>query len=278
MLAELHVHTNHSRGTKIISEGWNTPEEMTAHAKKLGIDAIAITDHNTIDGNRKAKIAAKKHGMIFIPGEEVECELGHIVALGINEWIRPKMSLQETIDKIHEQGGIAVSAHPFDCVGKGIGIFAKECDAIEAFNAINLERVANWKAWNFAKKHKLNIVAGSDAHYIDMLGHGITRIHADSLDSAIKAIKKGKTSIAKNEYIPTKIIVDWSVLRLKKSYCEIVDYMDRNYRWPKRFVGKKMLGLVDRSPGEIDYLFKLMGYTTLGGIILYSGTRELLGV
>jgi predicted metal-dependent phosphoesterase TrpH len=278
MLAELHMHSNYSRGTKVVSEGWNKPEQMVARARQLGLNAVALTDHNTIGGHKKAKQAAKKHGLVFIPGEEVECDAGHILALGINEWIRPKLSLSETIDLIHDQGGIAVAAHPFDAAGKGLGVFSKKCDAIEVFDALNIERVANWKGWNFAKKHKMVMTAGSDAHYVEMMGYGITRLNANDMDGAIKAIKKGKVSIARNEYIPTKIIVDWSVLRLKKSYENIIDYMDGNYRWPKRFVGKKLLRLVDSSPGSIDYLFKLMGYTALGGIIIYTGTREIIGV
>jgi predicted metal-dependent phosphoesterase TrpH len=277
MLAELHSHTYYSRGTKVLYEGLNSPEEMVKHAKKLGLDAIAITDHDEIKGTRGAKKLGKKFDILVIPGEEVSTADGHLVALGINEFIPPRLSIEETLDLVHEQGGVGIAAHPFAFNRKGLGSLAKKCDAIEVFNALNLERIANFKNKYFAEKHNLPKTAGSDAHCITMIGYGITNIHASNLDRALKAIRKGETDVI-GRYPPTKVIMDWSVSRLKLSYAYVIDYMNENYNWPKRTIGRKLLGLVDRSPGNIDYLFRMIAYLSLGSTVMYSTIRQILGV
>lgn len=277
MLAELHSHTHYSKGTKILHEGINSPAEMVRQAKKIGLDAIAITDHDEIKGTKDAKKLSKKFDILVIPGEEVSTADGHLLALGINELIPPRLSIDETLDIVHDQSGIGIAAHPFSFNKKGLGSLAKRCDAVEVFNALNLERIANWKNRHFAKRYRLSKTAGSDAHCITMIGYGVTDIRAYGLDEALKAIRKGKTDVT-GRCVPTKIIMDWSVSRLKLSYAYVIDYMNGNYNWPKRTIGKKLLGLVDKSPGNIDYLFRLLAYFSLGSSIIYSAVRQALGV
>jgi hypothetical protein len=128
----------------------------------------------------------------------------------------------------------------------------------------------------FAGKHKFPSVANSDAHCSMMIGYGRTDIHCnEDIDSILKAIKKGNTTI-QTQYIPTKIIMEWAVTRLKISYAYTLDYMNKNYRWPKKMVYKKLLGLVNKSPGHIDYLFRLITYFSLGNVFVYRAFREIL--
>jgi len=277
MLTELHLHTTYSRGTKIIAEGMNTPEQMVKQAKNLGIGAIAITDHDTIAGVQKAKKAGKRYGVVIIPGEEVSTRDGHVLALGINEFVKPRMSLEETLDKIHDQGGVGIAAHPFDVAKKGLGSMAKKCDAVEAFNALNLERIGNFKCERFAKKHGLPMVAGSDTHAIYTMGYGLTKINSHNMAGILKSIKNGRTTLV-CRYVPTKLVMDWTVERLKLSYEYTINYMNKNYSLPKRAVGKNLIVLVRNSPGGVDYFFKLLGYLALGSVVLYSGIREVIGV
>jgi len=277
MLAELHSHTYYSKGTKILHEGLNSPEEMVRQAKKIGLDAIAITDHDEIKGTLEAKKLSKKFDILVIPGEEVSTADGHLVALGINELVQPGLSIDETLDIVHDRGGVGIAAHPFSFNRRGLGSLAKKCDAAEIFNALNVERIANFKNRYFAKKYKLSKTAGSDAHCITMIGYGVTNTRASGLDEVLKAIRKGKTDVM-GRYIPTKVIMDWSVSRLKFSYAYVIDYMNKNYNWPKKTIGRKLLGLVDKSPGNIDYLFRILAYFSLGSTVIYSVIRQVLGV
>jgi predicted metal-dependent phosphoesterase TrpH len=277
MLAELHSHTYYSRGTKVLYEGLNSPEQMVKHTKRLGLDAIAITDHDTMKGCSSVRRLSKKYGILVMPGEEVSTADGHLVALGVNEFIPPKLGIDETLELVHGQGGIGIAAHPFAFSRRCLGSLAKKCDAMEVFNALSLERIANIKNSYFAKKYNIPKVAGSDAHCLSMIGYGITDIRASGLDSALKAIRNGRTEVI-GRYPPTHVVMDWSVSRLKLSYAYVIDYMNRNYKWPKRTIGRKLLGLVEKSPGNIDYLFRMVAYMSLGSTVIYSVIRQLVGV
>ncbi len=275
MLVELHCHTNFSIGEKVVVEGLNTPEEILKHAKRLGIGAAGITDHDEIDGSLLAKKLEKKYGVVVITGQEVTTRSGHVLALGTTEWIRPRMTVQETIDEIHKQGGIAVAPHPFDIYNKGIKEKALLCDAMEGFNSLNVDRVSNTKAYRFGKIHNMVMIAGSDAHCIEMMNRGIISVKADDMDGVLRAIKKGSVIIEKADYHSAKIIKDWSARRLKLSYDQVLAYINQNYSWPKRVVGRNLLSLINMYPGRIGYFFSGLTYASMGATILYSGAREV---
>lgn len=275
MLAEIHTHTIYSKQKNVPVEGLNTPEEMVRHAKRIGLGAIAITDHDEIKGAFEARKFAKKYGMVVITGEEVTTRSGHMLALGINEWIKPGMSVEETIDIAHSQGGIAIGDHPFDIHNDGIKHKAALTDAIEVFNAINMERISNIKSKRFAEKLGKPQVAGSDAHCIEMLGHGVNEIDASDEDGILKAIKKGDVSI-RAKYIPVSVLMHWSIRRLQLSYPYVMAHINKNYSMPKRILSKNMLSLVHRSPGKMDYFFKGMAYFGLGSAVVYSAVREAI--
>ncbi|MBI3190960.1 PHP domain-containing protein [archaeon] len=225
--------------------------------------------------NGIAKNIEKKYGIIAIPGEEITTNSGHLVALGINEFVKPGMGVEETIDKVHDLGGITVGVHPFDIRNEGISELSRKADAIESFNAINIERFSNKKAKDFAEMHKKPQVAGSDAHWTEMMGYGINEIEANNVDDILTAIKKGKVHI-RGSYIPSSVVVKWSILRLEYSYDQIMNYIDSNYRMPKRVISRNLLGLVNKSPGKIDYLFRLFGYCGLGYAFTYSVFKNVL--
>lgn len=275
--AELHCHTNYSKGTKIIHEGLNTPEQMVRQASKIGLSIMAVTDHNKIKGALEAKKYAKKYNVLVIPSEEVSTKDGHMLAIGIQECIQPGLSIEESIDLVKQQGGVSIASHPFDFRSEGLGDLAMKCHAVELFNAFNVERVANNKCLGFVQKHKLPYVAGSDAHSIDMLGYGRTIFKNKDIDAVIRDIKKGRVSIT-NEYIPVRLVVYWIVTRFKLSYSSVIKYMNHNYSWPKRYVCQRLLSLVEKSPGNIDYIFKMMAYFSLGGVFLYSYARNIIGI
>jgi 3',5'-nucleoside bisphosphate phosphatase len=67
MFADLHLHTNFSDGTY-------TPEELAAHARLHGLSAIALTDHDTVEGCARLKAACGLEGLEFIPGTELTAE------------------------------------------------------------------------------------------------------------------------------------------------------------------------------------------------------------
>ena len=278
MLLEIHSHTHHSHGTKIYYDGVAKPEALVASAAKKGLDAISVTDHNTIQGGLECKQFEKKYGVMVIPGEEVSSSDGHILAIGIQETIPKGMSVPETVDAIHDQGGIAISSHPFDISMNGLGKLSKQCDAIEVFNSINFDRLSNRNARQWAKQQNLVGVASSDAHTPEMVGHGVTEVLTDSqnLDSILKAIRNGKVKLH-TKYTPMPVLGRWTVTRFQMSYDYTLNYILNNYSGPKKLLSKWGIGLTQKSPGKIDNLFKIMSYMGLFGAMTYSAIWELRG-
>ncbi len=120
--ADLHIHT-------IYSDGSGTVEEVLRKSISEGLDIIAITDHNEIEGALKARELAERWrlNVDVIIGEEITTSDGHVVGLFLKDRIRPLLTAEATVDEIHRQGGLAVAVHPFSvwlklfkCGGVGI--------------------------------------------------------------------------------------------------------------------------------------------------------------
>ncbi len=111
-LADLHMHTRYSDGVATVEETlayalWRTP-----------LDVIAITDHDTIEGALRARDLAERddYPIEVIVGEEVSTREGHVLALFLHKRIPPGLSVERTVELAHEQGGLAIVAHPFNPV------------------------------------------------------------------------------------------------------------------------------------------------------------------
>ena len=187
MKIDCHCHTIFSKHFFWGYDALNKPEEMIKAAIKKGLDGLAITDHNTVKGSLAAKKIAKKYNFKIITGSEISTETGDFLALGIKEDVPKNLSLEETLEKIHDLGGIGVAPHPF-----GRYIFRKcvknkaiKADAIEVFNS-SLNFMQNKKALNLAKKFKKSITAGSDAHSVREVGNAGIICDDDPIESIIK--------------------------------------------------------------------------------------------
>ncbi len=81
MFADLHLHTNFSDGTY-------TPEELVHQAQRHGLCAIALTDHDTVEGCLRTQRACEAVGMEFIAGAELTAEQAgnelHILGYGLD--------------------------------------------------------------------------------------------------------------------------------------------------------------------------------------------------
>lgn len=107
---ELHTHTVHSDGSQ-------TLHELAAGAAKLGFDAIALTDHNTMSGFGDAVEVRRESGVSIIPGMEWTTFYGHMVTLGPEAYVdwreADKNRIDQGIAAVHRSGGLAGLAHPF---------------------------------------------------------------------------------------------------------------------------------------------------------------------
>ena len=178
MKIDIHTHSSYS-------DGVNTPGEMVRYAKKIGLDGIAITDHNVIDGAIKA-LRYNSEDFTVIPGIEVSSKEGHILGLGITELIERAIPAEEVVERIHELGGIAIAAHPYDRFRSGVGdlIYKIDFDAIEVINGRTILTTRDMR--KIAKNIKLPKVGGSDAHSLDELGSVSIVVDNDPIESILK--------------------------------------------------------------------------------------------
>jgi predicted metal-dependent phosphoesterase TrpH len=202
--ADLHMHTT-------ASDGWPAPQQLVDHARLTGLDVIAVTDHDTIEGAlRAADHAARRTRLQVVIGEEVSSRDGHIVALFIEKRIRPGMTAAATVHAIHDQGGLAVAVHPFWRTQRqtrngrvhGVGWLAAELqfDAVEVENATPGFYVFNQLARRLNMGLGAAEVGGSDAHILDAVGRAYTEFPGKTPKALRAAIEGGTTVAGRRRY------------------------------------------------------------------------------
>jgi predicted metal-dependent phosphoesterase TrpH/glycosyltransferase involved in cell wall biosynthesis len=165
---DLHMHTDHSPDCAT-----PVPTLLDA-ATKVGLGAIAVTDHNEISGALEARDLA--NGIKVIVAEEIKtADQGEVIGLFIEEKIPRGMTLQETIAEIRRQGGLVYVPHPFDRMHavpdyEHLLDVVEEIDAIEVFNPRVAFTAFNAEAARFAAKYRIVAGAGSDSHVAQGLG------------------------------------------------------------------------------------------------------------
>ncbi|MBU4201955.1 MAG: CehA/McbA family metallohydrolase [Candidatus Altiarchaeales archaeon] len=190
---DIHIHSNYSDGS-------NSVGEIVKRAKKIGLDGIAITDHNEIEGSLRAMEFDSAEFRV-IPGIEVSSKEGHIVGLGVREVVYSELSAEETVKRIHELGGLAIAVHPYDRIRQGVGdlIYELDFDAVEIYNGHTLSVTKSPE--DTMKGLNIPAVCGSDAHCLDEIGMAVIRVKGDP----IEAIRNGDVKI--EEHIKTSRIL-----------------------------------------------------------------------
>ena len=165
------------------SHDCSTPAgDVLDHAERLGLGAIAVTDHNAFSGALEALELARDRDLVVIPGEEVKTDdQGEVIGLFLSEEISRGMSFADTIEAIREQGGLVYLPHPFDRLHAipdpaTLHRHVAEIDVLEVFNARLLRDSFNDEALRFAQKYRLLQGAGSDAHVLQGVGTGAVRM------------------------------------------------------------------------------------------------------
>jgi predicted metal-dependent phosphoesterase TrpH len=214
---DLHTHSFFS------GDGVSTPEELIAAAKAKGLHGLALTDHNTCEGMdylaRKGLIRADGHPVndfLVIPGVEVSTREGHLLCLGVT---LPNMKGEPAIEvcrEIHERGGLAIPAHPYDYFRAGIResvLETLEMDAVEVFNAATTFQFCNRQAVKYATNKGYPMTSGSDAHHQNSMGSAYTVLDTETftLEAVLAQIVKPGNPLVRNPLSPRdKIRKTWN--------------------------------------------------------------------
>lgn len=201
MKIDLHIHTEFSDGDSV--------RRIIHYAKMKGLDAIAITDHNTFRGYFKAREDSK--GLIIIPGIELCTNIGHVILLGslsgIKEIRKINLDYLTIWDIANDNNLIMIIPHPVTLLTTKKGRFFIEGvisgkipkpHAIEVYNS-------NYVPFSLLSKISRKIaqcievpeVAGSDAHKARNVGLCYTKIAGNytSIDEIINALMKNEIEI-----------------------------------------------------------------------------------
>ena len=178
--AEFHCHTRYSPDSLM------SIEALLLACRKKGIDKVAVTDHNRLEGALKAHEMAP--GQVIV-GEEIQTSQGEILAYFLSEEIPAGLEPEEVMRRLRAQNAFISVAHPFDTNRDAthwqpgtLEAMLPFLDAFETFNARCLRQTYNAQAQVFAQEHGLAGMAGSDAHSTFELGKA-TMLLADFNDA-----------------------------------------------------------------------------------------------
>ncbi len=197
--ADLHIHTCYSR------DCLTSLEQIVERCLELGINCIAVADHNTIAGALKLReIAPFK----VIVAEEILTPVGEIMGLFLSEEVPQGLSPQETISRIRSQGGLAAIPHPF---GRSLPWNANtltstevlsQIDIIETFNSRTPFSNSNARARKLAQERGKAASAGSDAHTLSEIGRAYVEMpNFEGPSDFLNSLAQGKIFGQKSSYL-----------------------------------------------------------------------------
>jgi len=191
MKLDMHIHSSYSRDASA------PPKDIVSICKNSGLDGLAITDHNSISSWSEAGTAAKDAGLVFVRAVELSTKDGHVLAYGVREIVPRGLSIEETIEKVHQAGGVAVAAHP-KRFPSGMGLKLARSSPFDGIEVINggSSPSSNQHARKIAESKGSAFTAGSDAHELDQIGKAYTIIeNVSTEDDVLEAIRKRRTSV-----------------------------------------------------------------------------------
>lgn len=223
-IADLHTHTIYSY------DGTASVSSVLKRAKQIGLDLLAITDHDEINGALKALELAPKYGVEVIPGIEITTAEGDLLALNITQMVDRDLPLTETVLRVGERGGFCIAPHP---MAGGFGMkslsaysimkalrnpeVARILVGIETYNATTLDRMSNHYAHILGEHLGIARFGNSDAHVAEAIGLGVTEFEGHTTKDLLKEIRKRKTIVRKKK--------EWTSIRILGSW--MANYMGR---------------------------------------------------
>lgn len=171
-VADPHCHTT-------ASDGMVSPADLVLAASVAGLNAIAVTDHDTMASVKEAQELGAAAGIEVIAGQEVTTAWPaqtHMLGWFLERRVKAGMSLEDTVDAIHDAGGLAIVPHPFMPVYFGSiqpGMLRRliekhPVDGIEVMFTVPIgkPRRAALEAFVAANRDRLGAAIGaSDSHF-----------------------------------------------------------------------------------------------------------------
>ena len=176
-VVDLHVHTSEKSPCSSVSL-----EELIIEAKRIGLNAFCLTDHNTMWDKEVVERISRRYDFLVLRGNEVTTDQGDVLVFGWEEEVRGIMKLAELREDVINRGGFMIAAHPFRGFltfdTSALGLTPEKASERKIFEAVDAVEVLNSKvtqkenafALEVAKRLGLPVTGGSDAHELAELG------------------------------------------------------------------------------------------------------------
>jgi predicted metal-dependent phosphoesterase TrpH len=203
---DLHIHTQEDTEEQISYSAY----ELIDEAVSRGFDAIAITNHDMVTYSPEFKSYASERGLVLIPGVEATIEGKHVLLIN--------MPFQDgcfnSLEDIHRQkaeNNLVIAPHPYfpapTCLDGQLEAAPHLFDAVEHSHFYTYWIDFNRQAIRFARKHRLPLVANSDAHILEQFGLAYSLVEAEKTpDAIIQAIKAGRVKPVSRPLPPAQLI------------------------------------------------------------------------
>ncbi len=202
LAVDLHVHTR-------FSDGLLSPIDVVTAARRHGLDAVAVTEHNQLLPARIARAWSKLvGGPTVLLGEEVTRGSAHLIAIGLKERVSSRDGVAAALDAIHAQGGIAIAAHPVAHFWPALLPHLDRLDGSEVQHPLARMPIRAGATWRWASALELfekgraanptfAAIGSSDHHGFATIGSHRTWVFAerDDADAILDALKKGRTVV-----------------------------------------------------------------------------------
>lgn len=197
-IADLHVHSLYSY------DSTSSIEVLLDSACAAGLDLIALTDHDSIEGLEKALDLGPEYGIGVIPGCEISTRDGHLLALFLDEYVPPGLPLGESLLRIGDAGGLAVAPHPMAGYTHSLGAdyitwalndpdLSRVLVGIETINGSLPLAYSNERAKQLCRRLGVAETGSSDAHMGWMIGSVVTRFPGRSAEDLRRSLVEKST-------------------------------------------------------------------------------------
>jgi hypothetical protein len=257
---DLHAHTR-------FADGFLSPFDLVLQARRRGLDALAITDHNILFPAKMGRWFARAiGGPAILMGEEITTRGYHVHAVGLTEHVDASLPIERVIEEAHRQGAVVIAAHPVKRFWPALVPVRSKLDATEVMHplAFGGRDGAGWR-WEEMRQYyedaraegkTLTAVASSDYHFFSPLGVTRTLVFAKSASEGdvMEALRAGKTVVFD---LAGQAYGDPDLVQALAAEPYEVRAQDYNYR----------------GNGALDRALRVAGLLALAGLLLFGRRR-----
>lgn len=195
MLVDMHAHERTFSNDSALSI-----DEIVCLARSKGLDAVCITDHDSMELKSYAEHLSERLRFPIFVGVESFTLSGDIAAFGISSCPIGRIPAQGFIDQVEREGGFCFACHPYRNNQRGLGDSIADMRGLHGVEVLNgsTDDEANERARSIATRLGLKQIGVSDAHVAKNYGKYATWLpcEARDLESFVHALRTMPTRVA----------------------------------------------------------------------------------